>query len=125
MIGGNVDLDHLFQIPQKDARIMGGRGGEANSSKDSNGGERVRRDENKGGRRPPLNSPPRIWPLEPFSRRTGCTGAPEVQPLALGQRLQSHAIPAGPELPAKPSRYNRPETLECIHITTSLAQARR
>ena len=60
LIGGNVDLDHLFQIPQKDARIMGGRGGEASSSKDSNGGERVRRDKNQGGRRPPLNSSPRI-----------------------------------------------------------------
>ena len=55
------------------------------------------------------------WSLEPTKklavglkfRSTGCTGAPAVQPLALGQRLQNHAIPAGPELPAKLSRYNR------------------
>ena len=30
-IGGNVDLDLLFQIPQKDERIIGGKGEEASS----------------------------------------------------------------------------------------------
>ena len=54
LIGGNVDLDLLSIFPQEYARIMGGRGGEASSSKDSNGGERVRRDKNKGGRRPSI-----------------------------------------------------------------------
>ena len=29
LIGGNVDLDLLFQIPQEDARIIGGKGEEA------------------------------------------------------------------------------------------------
>jgi hypothetical protein len=29
LIGGVVDLDLLFQIPQKDARIIGGKGEEA------------------------------------------------------------------------------------------------
>jgi hypothetical protein len=33
MIGGNVDLDLLSLFPKKDARIMGGMGGRASSSR--------------------------------------------------------------------------------------------
>ena len=38
---GLVDLDLLSQIPQKDARIMGGRREEGKLLKVNNGGERV------------------------------------------------------------------------------------
>ena len=31
LIGGKIDLDLLFQIPQEDARIIGGKGEKASS----------------------------------------------------------------------------------------------
>lgn len=37
---GIVDLDLLFQIPQRDARIIGGKGEEASFKRFNNGGER-------------------------------------------------------------------------------------
>jgi hypothetical protein len=40
MIGGNVDLDLLSLFPQKDARIMGGKGRKGKLFKVNNGGER-------------------------------------------------------------------------------------
>ena len=43
LIGGNVDLDLLSLFPQKDARIMGGRGRNGKLFKDNNGGERIGR----------------------------------------------------------------------------------
>ena len=42
-IGGNVDLDLLSLFPQKDARVIGGRGGIASSSNCNNGGERLQK----------------------------------------------------------------------------------
>ena len=68
-IGGNVDLDLLSNFPQEYARSWEGWGGMASSSKDSNGGERVGRVRNQGGRRPHLNSSPWIWPLGSFPAR--------------------------------------------------------
>ena len=77
-IGGNVDLDLLSNFLQEYARIMGGMGRNGKLFNINNGGERVGRDKIQGGRRLPLNNPPQILPLETFSRRAGCTGAPAV-----------------------------------------------
>ena len=54
LIGGNVDLDILSIFPQDYARIMGGIKRNSKLLKSNNGGERVGRVKNKGGRRPPI-----------------------------------------------------------------------
>ena len=51
LIGENVDLDLLFQIPQKDARIIGGIEREQAFLKVSNGGERGEKRANSAGGR--------------------------------------------------------------------------
>ena len=109
-IGRNVDLDLLSNFPQEYARIMGGIKRNRKLFNRNNGGERVGREMFQGGRRPPLNSSPRIWPLGRFPARPVVPAYPAVLPSAPGQRssrLGRHGRTARMVLPVKPNRYYR------------------
>jgi hypothetical protein len=60
LIGGVVDLDLLFQIPQKDARIIGGMEEEASFSRSLMGGIFVLKNLGSLGEEDPLLYPFKI-----------------------------------------------------------------
>ena len=61
---GIVDLDLLFQSPQKDARIIGGKGEEASSRGSTMEVNFVVKNTLKRWGRTPFYSGKQIWPLE-------------------------------------------------------------
>ena len=71
MIGGNVDLDLLSQIPQRYARIMGGNGREASFARSTMVEEREKKtsSENLGslGKKGPFIALPEKEPLQEIS----------------------------------------------------------
>jgi hypothetical protein len=60
LIGGDVDLDLLFQIPQKDARIIGGKGEEASFSRSTMVGNFCSRTLVHLGKKTPFYTPSQI-----------------------------------------------------------------
>jgi hypothetical protein len=65
LIGGNIDLDLLFLLPQEDARIIGG----IERKQDPKGQQWWEKTFSKGwgslGKKPPLNRSPKIQLLQP------------------------------------------------------------
>jgi hypothetical protein len=66
LIGGVVDLDLLFQIPQQDSRNMGGIESNCKLLKVKTMEGRESNPPAQGGRRGPFIAPHEIWPLQDF-----------------------------------------------------------
>ena len=74
MIGGIVDLDLLFQIPQEYARIIGGIERKQAQEGQQWRGKLARKVEEPLGKKAPYIGPSKIQPLQPKNAIPGTTG---------------------------------------------------
>ena len=74
MIGGIVDLDLLFQIPQEYARIIGGIERKQDQEGQQWRGKLARMVEEPLGKKAPYIGPSKIQPLQPKNTIPGTTG---------------------------------------------------